>query len=241
MLPRNILQFSRKIAPSKAIFKSTLSKNLYASLLTRSLSSRVTLETAQKMPKNYDEMPNDMLLTMAIMGDQHAREERLIREIMSVDNCSWEEAQPRFHQILASNRKGLFVKTLPYKIGVFTAVLSGLVSLPMIFDYNTVLWFNELYVTTDVPEAKDLETPLEVGSFAWNWMEPPLGTISFFLLCMQFARAQLQNLNVKPYTQWLLSRRSSRLVNEFPQYNRHVIESFSEGDPFMYGTETPND
>ena len=32
----------------------------------------------------------------------------------------------------------------------------------MVFDYNTVLWFNEIYVTSDVPEAKDLETPLEV-------------------------------------------------------------------------------
>jgi hypothetical protein len=26
---------------------------------------------------------------------------------------------------------------------------------------------------SDVPEAKDLETALEVGSWAWNWMEPP--------------------------------------------------------------------
>jgi hypothetical protein len=51
-------------------------------------------------------------------------------------------------------------------------------------------------VCADVPEAKDLETWLEVGGFAWNWMEPPLGTISFVLLCMQFARSQLQNLGI---------------------------------------------
>lgn len=31
---------------------------------------RVTLEEAKKLPKNYDEMPNDILLTMAVMGDQ---------------------------------------------------------------------------------------------------------------------------------------------------------------------------
>jgi hypothetical protein len=35
-------------------------------------------------------------------------------------------------------------------------------SIPMIFHLDTVMWFNELYVTSDVPEAKDLETPLEV-------------------------------------------------------------------------------
>jgi len=31
---------------------------------------RVTLETAKKLPKNYDEMGNDILLSMAVMGDQ---------------------------------------------------------------------------------------------------------------------------------------------------------------------------
>lgn len=33
-----------------------------------------------------------------------------------------------------------------------------------------------------MPEAKDLETPLEVGSFAWNWMEPPLGQVHIFFI-----------------------------------------------------------
>jgi hypothetical protein len=42
-------------------------------------------------------------------------------------------------------------------------------------------------------------------------MEPPLGQISFFLLCMQYARAQLENLGAKPYTAAYKSRRSIRL------------------------------
>ncbi len=87
-----------------------------------------------------------------------------------------------------------------------------------------------ILVKIDVPEEKDLETPLEVGSFAWNWMEPPLGTISFSLLCMQFARAQLENLGAKPYTHWFKARRARRLCAEFPQYNPTVVASFSEGD-----------
>lgn len=102
----------------------------------------------------------------------------------------------------------------------------------MIFDLDTVLWFNEVYVTSDVPEEKDLETPLEVGSFAWNWMEPPLGTISFFLLCMQYARAQMENLGAKPFTMWFKHRRADRLIREFPKYDPHIMESFSTGDPF---------
>jgi hypothetical protein len=83
----------------------------------------------------------------------------------------------------------------------------------------------------DVPEAKDLETPLEVGSFAWNWMEPPLGTASFVLLCMQYARSQMQNLGIKPYTESFKARRAERIVAAFPQYNKYVLQSFSEGDP----------
>ena len=201
----------------------------------RALSTRVTIEQAKSMPKRYSEMPNDILLTMAVMGDQDAREERLIREIMSVDDVAWDQAQTTFQKMVKENRQGLFVSTLPYKTGIFCAMVAGFASIPMIFDINTVMWFNEIYVTSDVPEAKDLETPLEVGSWAWNWMEPPLGQISFFLLCMQYARAQLENLGAKPYTAMFLQRRADRLVATFPKYNRKIVESWSTGDSLSGG------
>ena len=51
----------------------------------------------------------------------------------------------------------------------------GFASIPLIFHLDTVSWFNSMYVTSDVPDSKDLETFLEVGGWAWNWMEPPLG------------------------------------------------------------------
>jgi hypothetical protein len=135
--------FSRQILK---LSKSGLSAS--KNIVSRSFAARVSIADAKKMPKNYDEMPNDILLSMAVMGDQEAREERLIREIMSVDNVTWEDAQPSFAKMVKSNRKGLFLATLPYKVGIFTAVTAGFVSIPMIFDYNTVLWFNELYVTS---------------------------------------------------------------------------------------------
>jgi hypothetical protein len=191
----------------------------------------VTIEEAKTMSRSYRTFPNDVLLTAAIMGDQEAREERLIREIMAVDGVSWHDAQPRFDEIEAANRRGLFMSTLPYKMGVFTALLFGFGSIPMIFELNTALWFNEAYVTTDVPEARDLETPLEVGSWTWNWMEPPLGQMSFFILCLQYARSQLQNMGARPYTQWYLKKRAERLANEFPQYSPHILDAYSEGDP----------
>lgn len=175
-------------------------------------------------------MGNDILLSMAVMGDQEAREERLIREIMAVDSVSWEDAQPMFMNIVDANRANLMLITLPYKIGILSAVSAGILSIPMVFQFDLVMWFNEFFVTADVPEAKDLETALEVGGFAWNWMEPPLGTISFFLLCMQYARAQLQNLGAKPYTKSMLDLRAKGLCKKFPQYNKFVLQSFSMGD-----------
>ena len=165
------------------------------------------------------------------MGDQDARGERLIRDIMAKDRVTWDEAQPKFEEIVMANRKGLFLYTLPYKLGILGSLVLGFGSIPMIFDLKTALWFNDAFVTTDVPEERDLETPLEVGSWTWNWMEPPLGQMSFFILCMQYARAQLQNIGAKPYTAFMLKRRAKRLVADFPDYCPLVLESFSEGDP----------
>jgi hypothetical protein len=57
------------------------------------------------------------------------------------------DAQPTFNRMVESNRRYLFMYTLPYKVGISVALIAALASFPMCFDYNTVLWFNELYVT----------------------------------------------------------------------------------------------
>ena len=109
------------------------------------------------------------------MGDQDANEERLIREIMSVENKSWEEAQPIFNEMLAINRKYNFFIKLPYNMGIFSAVTFGFIACPFIFNFECVNWFNTNFVTTDVPPADEIKTSFGVGGWAWNWMEPILG------------------------------------------------------------------
>jgi hypothetical protein len=49
----------------------------------------ISIQEAKQMKKRYNELQNDTLLTLAMMGDQEAREERMIREIMAVDSISW--------------------------------------------------------------------------------------------------------------------------------------------------------
>jgi len=44
--------------------------------------------------------------------------------------------------------EGLFLATLPYKIAIASALSVGVLSIPLIFEVNTVLWFNEAFVTT---------------------------------------------------------------------------------------------
>jgi len=206
---------------------------IYGGRAARCLSSKVvSLEEAKKLPREFEEMSNDVITIMAVLGDQEAREERLIREIMAVDGVTWADAQPRFREMMTANRQGMWLATFPYKVGLVTSVGAAILSVPMVFELNTVMWFNELYVTTDIPEPADLETPLEVGAWAWNWMEPPLGTISFALLCLQFARAQLSNLHAQPYTEWMKERRARRLHEQYPQYNKFIVTDFAKGDGF---------
>merc|ERR1712150_386706 len=109
----------------------------------------------------------------------------------------------------------------------------ALICIPMVFDYSTVFWFNEGFVTAGVPEPKDLETWLEVGSWSWNWMEPVLGQVSFFLLCLQFSRAQLENLGARPYTRMVKVRRAAALARSFPQYDPSIIMDYSESVDYI--------
>jgi len=151
---------------------------------------------------------------------------------MSVDEVSYTEASETFDKINTSVHKFSTVATLPYKLGIGTAVTAGFASFPMCFHLGFANWFNEYFVTTDVPEPRDLETVLEVGSWTWNWMEPPLGQISFFLLCLQFARSQIQNLGLTPYTEAIKVRRANRVAAEFSQYDKAVISSYVKSVQF---------
>ena len=178
-------------------------------------------------------MSNDMIIRLSAEGVFEAIEERLIREIMAVDEIEYDAASDIMSSISSKNQEGMFIQTLPYYVGISTGLVGAFGSIPLCFELNTVAWFNEHYVTTEVPPPQDLETWLEVGSWAWNWMEPPLGQVSFFLLALQFARAQMENLGIKPYTAMMKSRRAERLSNAFPTYDAKLIKDFSKAQSLV--------
>eukprot|EP00980_Cylindrotheca_fusiformis_P012926 scaffold3234_cov56-Cylindrotheca_fusiformis.AAC.1 len=148
-----------------------------------------TLDVAQSMPVGMAEMSNEMLVTISAMGHHEAHCEVLKRHVMAVDQISYEDASIVYEEIATKNRTSFIrLAVYPYFIGIGAGMFAAFASLPMVFDLNVAVWFNDLYVTTDIPEPRDLETRLEVGAWTWNWMEPPLGTLSFSLLCLQYAR-----------------------------------------------------
>mmetsp|Transcript_9278 Transcript_9278/g.16802 ORF Transcript_9278/g.16802 Transcript_9278/m.16802 type:complete len:267 (-) Transcript_9278:226-1026(-) len=179
------------------------------------------------------DMDDRTLVNFASIENHTAREEVLRRHIMDVDLVPYTDACATFATIEAINKQGHYLVALPYKIGIFSATFVGVTAIPMVFHLPTIEWFNVWAVTTDVPELRDLETPLEVSIWSWNWMEPPLGLASFVLLCMQYVRGQMLNLGMKPYTGWIKAHRGQKLANAFPQYDKKILIAYSETANFM--------
>ena len=191
-------------------------------------------KVSESRARKFCEMSNEELLPYAAKDDPSACRERLIREIMAVDNVSWDDAQPKILEINAANKAfgtyfyGLgYLASTPYVFGVTASIAAALASFPLCFHLDTAKIFNDRYVTADLAEEKDLETWLEVGSWSWSWMEPVLGQISFLLLCFQFARNQMVNLRWRPYSHALRNIRSRRLQARYPRYNGMVLHQFS--------------
>ena len=192
-----------------------------------------TLLQAKEMPMGMQELDNETLVSLAAMKNHKARIEVLKRNIMVVDQVDYQTATETMEKIQESNHKGMRLAAIPYMAGIVTASSAAAASVPLCFYLPVVTDFNQNFVTTDVPEPADLETWLEVGSWAWNWMEPPLGTLSFMLLCLQFSRAQMVNLGIQPFTSYLKEKRATRLCREYPQYDKRILSEFSRTDHLM--------
>lgn len=99
-----------------------------------------------------------------------AQIEVLKRHIMATDKVTYEQACEKYKIIAMKNREMMYLLSLPYQVGIGVALLSGALSLPLVFHRATADWFNKNFVTSPIPEPEDLETVLEIGAWAWNWM-----------------------------------------------------------------------
>jgi len=193
-----------------------------------------TAKEAAALPYDIDHLPHEVLLIAAINGNHDARTEVLTRNIMAVDNVDWHTAKETTMEIQACAQSGNWLGRLPYQFGFVLATTAGIASIPLCFHLDTVLAFNEAYVTCDPPEEGDVDTWLEVGSYAWNWMEPPLGQASFGILCAQLATSALLVLGFAPNGDWMSNARARRVVREYPQYNERVLRDYASSDGILH-------
>ena len=178
-------------------------------------------------------MTNEQVLQFAEMEIPEACRECIIRDIMVVDQIEYDDAMKIFKKIAETNRRGMQLYALPFYTGFGAAFTAGIFSVPLVFHLDMVNWFNDKFVTAEMPPPEDVVTALEVGSASWGWMEPILGQVSFFLLCMQFARSQLQNLGVRPYFNWQRNMRAEYLVTQFPEYDAEFLRNYSKIDKIV--------
>jgi hypothetical protein len=200
-------------------------------------NGKPTLAYAKAMPYDFSSMRHEQILQLSAEGIAGARREALTRNIMSVDDVDYESAKIIMAELEKVNRQWVHAEHLPYSVGLGVAVVSGFASFPLVFHLDTVASFNEKYVTADIPEPKDLETWLEVGSWSWAWMEPVLGQASFALLVAQFARSQMINLGIKPYGNFVKNLRAKRLVKLYPQYDANFVHLYSVTDKLFNDNE----
>mmetsp|Transcript_3789 Transcript_3789/g.8346 ORF Transcript_3789/g.8346 Transcript_3789/m.8346 type:complete len:314 (+) Transcript_3789:138-1079(+) len=194
------------------------------------VDGKPTLKYATTMRKSYASLTNEQILHFAAFKIPEACRECVIRDVMMVDQIEYDEAMEVFKRIAATNREGMHLYAFPFQAGFTVAFVGGFVSIPLVFHEDTMSWFNTHFVTAELPPPEDLETWLEVGSASWGWMEPVLGQVSFFLLCMQFARAQLHNLGIRPYFNWQRERRADRLAAMYPRYDPEFLRMYSKCD-----------
>ena len=126
------------------------------SLGTGTLPRYPTLEECRSQPTAYHEMSNDVLMMLAASGDHAARTERLIREVIAVDSCSWRDASTRVEQLAADVLGAQVAHRASRRLDMLAVPLSlcaGFASIPLVFSLDVALWFNDLFVTADIPQV----------------------------------------------------------------------------------------
>ena len=144
------------------------------------------------MPRKYRSANNDVLSILAAQGLHGARKERLLREIMAKDSVSWPVAREKLYEInLYNDRLGTLFQ-LPFRVGIVLGIGGGFGCIPLVFDKDTAVWFNDQFVHEELPD--DLSNFWQVGEWTWGWMEPALGTLSFTLLALQLTRQYMLHM-----------------------------------------------
>ena len=139
-----------------------------SALISTTTAPLPTIEAARAMPRHIQDMGGEALFVLAEgAGHPGARRERLRREIMVVDGVDYTATGERLKEMssLVASKHALYKS--PYQIGIFSALVGGWFSLPLVFHFGSAIKFNDLFVTCDPPDPGEADTWLEVRAHAW--------------------------------------------------------------------------
>jgi len=208
---------------------NTLAQRLLSSPPSKALPEELpTIADAAGMPRHLSDLSGEQIYLLAESCAHHgAVRERLRREIMVIDGIEYAHTSKRLLEMGALIKGGHTMLKLPFEVGIWTSLIAGWASIPLVFHFSTAQLFNDKFVTADPPDVGEADTWLEVGSWSWGWMEPPLGTISFFLLCIQFAREQRFSIGGKPITERIQDQQADKMLKAFPQYDETIVRAYA--------------
>ena len=184
------------------------------------------------MPRFIYEYSNEMLFFAARDPDAHdVHQERLIREIMVVDDVDYERAAEAMREIFRVNLVQSRYLMAPFHAGLGLCAVSAVGCVPLVFDHTAATLFADFVGSTpEAPLARGASNA-DVGTWTWAWMEPMIGTASFSILCLQLLRSAMMNLAYRPLYTSVLSWRANALADAFPQYDRPIVKDFGRSQP----------
>lgn len=196
------------------------------------MAYRPAMEYAEKQPTHVGELNHEYLAKLAVNGNHCARRERLIREVVCVDNVTWSQAHEAINKFDEYNERYYWFETLPHRVGIIAACVCGVGSILLVFHPTIAQWYGVNIAGEDLPdEVKDISelTINQVGAWTWSWMEPVLGVASFALLCFQFTRSQANRMNMRTYSQQLVTWRARRILDKFGHvYDGSMLVAWSK-------------
>lgn len=206
------------------------------------IAFRPDVDIAKGQPAHVSELGHESLAELSMLGNHVAQRERLLREIMCVNMCTWQEAHEHLAELDVEKERYYWIESAPYRTGITVAMLAAVSAVMLVFWRPAAHFYGTQIAKEELPEGvasvSDLTTN-QVGTWTWSWMEPMIGTASFVLLCCQFTRAQAVRMNMKPYGDYMLQWRANRVADRHPQYDRSMVRAWAKHMPKVGLTMIP--
>lgn len=196
---------------------------------------RPTIDEVRASPRFVYEYSNEMLFYAARDTDAHdIHQERLIREIMIVDEIEYDEAAEVMRHMFRYNNELSKYLMIPFHAGLAFCAVSAVGCVPLVFNYTAATNFADLIAASPEEPISPDTAFSDIGTWTWAWMEPIIGTASFSILCLQLLRSAMINLAYRPVRDSVMSYRANALADAFPQFDRPIVKDFGRSQPMRY-------